>query len=355
VAAEQPTAREEHQADALLRAELRSTQISVLRRRAAATGVSQDEIDTADDADSPKPALIDLIMLNEAPSVGGAVAEIPLSKQPPAKLEWLRAELTELKMPALRKRATMEGILGEEAVEEVYDSENPKSALIDLLLQAHASPSVEVAEAAVDEDDAIQAMGELEQLRSELVLMRLSVLKKRALSVGMASEAVEAVDDADDPKEAIVALLVETRKLAAAETATVDMSRELEQLRSELVLMKLSVLKKRALSAGMASEAVEAVDDADDPKEAIVALLVEVQAKARSSSPPRPHFGAPADHAPMGKPPQQAEPANLVPKGKHVMLSYQVGAHPRLCCSLSRGTHATTFKFSTPELISEPR
>ena len=43
----------------------------------------------------------------------------------------------------------------------------------------------------------------------------------------------------------------------------------------ELAEMRLSALKRRALSAGLSQAAVEGVDDCEDPRQAILDLLIE--------------------------------------------------------------------------------
>ena len=47
-------------------------------------------------------------------------------------------------------------------------------------------------------------------------------------------------------------------------------------LEAELVGMRVSALKRRARAAGVAAGAVDGVDDTDDPKAAIVTILLEV-------------------------------------------------------------------------------
>jgi hypothetical protein len=51
-----------------------------------------------------------------------------------------------------------------------------------------------------------------------------------------------------------------------------------ERLRLELTGMKMSALRKRALAADVGSDALEVVDDSDDPKTAMVALLLKAHA-----------------------------------------------------------------------------
>ena len=81
----------------------------------------------------------------------------------------------------------------------------------------------------------------------------------------MATIEVEAaIDDADDPKAAIIELI-----LAAA-------GAEAEALRVELGQLKIGALRKRAKAVGADMGKVEeAIDEAEGPKVAIIELVVE--------------------------------------------------------------------------------
>ena len=108
-------------------------------------------------------------------------------------------------------------------------------------------------------------------LRSELSALKVGELRKRALEAGVSSDAVEAVYDSDDPKAALIELLVvEERVLDDDDRAGGGDA----ALRSELSALKAGELRKRALEAGVSSDAVEAVYDSDDPKAALIELLV---------------------------------------------------------------------------------
>ena len=114
-------------------------------------------------------------------------------------------------------------------------------------------------------------------LRAELTPLTIKALKRRALAAGMGSDAVEDVDDADDPREAIIEIL-----LNAAEQASAS-SNSTEMLRAELAPLKMKMLKQRALAAGVQPDVIEDVDDADDPREAIIEILIAVEAATTGS------------------------------------------------------------------------
>eukprot|EP01052_Picozoa_sp_SAG31_P000247 SAG31_NODE_7_length_42755_cov_130.245728_43_plen_185_part_00 len=80
---------ERHAAVESLRVELQSERISHLRRRAQAAGVSQADLDGADDSDTPRAALIELLLaqLPKIDAVGIGAVSTPhfgVAKQPGA-------------------------------------------------------------------------------------------------------------------------------------------------------------------------------------------------------------------------------------------------------------------------------
>ena len=94
-----------------------------------------------------------------------------------------------------------------------------------------------------------------------------------------------------------------------------------EALRIELRGLKLSALRKRATAAGADEADMDAVDDSDDPKRALVELVIAKAAAGGTDTPAvsasnKPHFGATA-----------AKDTHTRGNGgggdiKHVMLSY---------------------------------
>ena len=94
-----------------------------LRKRAAAAGVGEDEIEEARDADEPKKEIVKLI-------VGAAAAQAEAAARQAAAQ---RAELHALKLPELRKRAAAASISGN-AIEEARDADEPKKEMIALIV-----------------------------------------------------------------------------------------------------------------------------------------------------------------------------------------------------------------------------
>ena len=98
-----------------------------------------------------------------------------------------------------------------------------------------------------------------------------------------------------------------------------------EGVRAELLAMKVSALKKRAKETGVEAAQLEAADDADDVKGAIVALVLEKMRaeQAEGEAPPaavKAHFSADAGRS------SKAD-SRLASRfgGKHCMLSYNWG------------------------------
>jgi hypothetical protein len=212
--------------------------------------------------------------------------------------------------------------------------------LVELTVAAAAATKAAPAAVGVDRM-ATDSSPTVATLRSELAPMKLSALQKRALADGVDSDALEeALDDGDNPKEAVIALLLQKYASAQSPADATDAAR-LERLREKLDLMKLSALQKRALADGVDSDALEeALDDDNSPKEAVIALLLQKYASAQSSTgatdaalieqllaltaeeqSDRPHFGSKKT---------DAAPPPAASSTKHVMLSYQWGHQTRV-------------------------
>ena len=114
----------------------------------------------------------------------------------------------------------------------------------------------------------------MEQLRAELAGMKLGEVRKRARAAGVEAAAIEAaIDEADDPKATMTELIV------SAEAA------RLASLEEELAGMKLGEVRKRAKAVGVDPEALERIDEADDPKASVVEMIL---AASRAEPEPEP-------------------------------------------------------------------
>jgi hypothetical protein len=121
-----------------------------------------------------------------------------------------------------------------------------------------------------------------EARRAELAALRIGALRKEAQLVGVDMAQIdEAVDEADEPRVALVELIL------AATAAKV--SEEAEAVhRAELAQLKIGALRKRAKAAGADMEQVEkAIDEADEPKAAVIELIVKAAAGLPEGVPTR--------------------------------------------------------------------
>ena len=107
-------------------------------------------------------------------------------------------------------------------------------------------------------------MADVSALRAELVGLGLKVLRTRARAEGASAEQLDDAADADDPKAAVIELL-----LALSHDAS-----DGAELRAELEALRLKELRQRARAEGFATEALDHAADSDDPKAAMVELLL---------------------------------------------------------------------------------
>jgi hypothetical protein len=213
---------------------LSAMSLGELRRRAAAVGVPAQQIEDARDGDDPKSELIGLINAAAAP--------------PPA--------LDTMSVRGLRQHAASAGI-SDEQIEAARDSEDPRSALIALI-----PPEQET---------------QKKVTQTELVPLTVRELRQRAADAGITAEVIEDARDNDDPKAALVALLV-----AHGRPQTTSAPFDAKALQAELTMLPVKELRQRATDAGIDTEAIEDARDNGDPKAALIALIT-----AHSQSQPR--------------------------------------------------------------------
>jgi hypothetical protein len=180
-----------------------------------------------------------------------------------------------------------------------------------------------------------------------LVGLRMAALLKRARAAGIDQETLDDTQDAESPRDALIALLVAAELQAHAADGAAE-----ARLREELVGLRMAALLKRARAAGIDQETLDDTQDAESPRDALIALLVEAQsgadavashstaqpvpvatrgaaavpALAAAATPVSP--GGNRSHFGVRKPAQQPAATTRTPRvallnGKHVMLSYQ--------------------------------
>eukprot|EP01043_Picozoa_sp_COSAG02_P022650 COSAG02_NODE_1184_length_14008_cov_44.301963_1_plen_678_part_00 len=102
-------------------------------------------------------------------------------------------------------------------------------------------------------------------MEAELRTLKLGALSKRALASGATAEELETAQDEDEPKAAVIALILRYEVAPS------------EALRGELSKLKLGALSRRAVASGVDADALEAAQDADTPKVAVIELIVRAE------------------------------------------------------------------------------
>jgi len=95
--------------------------------------------------------------------------------------------------------------------------------------------------------------------------MSLKSLKQRAKSEGVPQDAIEDIDDAEHPKQTAIKLIIDQ----------IEKNSDLEvNQRAELSKLSLKDLKRLARDENIKSELIENVDDEEQPKTAVIALVL---------------------------------------------------------------------------------
>jgi hypothetical protein len=80
---------------------------------------------------------------------------------------------------------------------------------------------------------------------------------------------MEAAADSDDPKQAVIELLAQRKSASRTDDAQTD-----DALRHELSSLRLKELRLRARRAGIGEGPLDSAADEEDPKAAMVELLL---------------------------------------------------------------------------------
>ena len=259
---------------ASLTAELQGLRISALQKRAEKKGVDATKLDDALEADNAKEGLIKLIVevecsldkveeVNAAAAASATAAADVAAKQNAA----LTAELQGLRISALQKRATADGV-DSSRLDAALDADNAKEEVIKLIVGL--APSADASEA----DPAENGYREIEPvLRAELAECKLGALQRRAVEEGVEQVSVmDAIDEGDDPRARLIELIIAKR----AEHGSCNRAHETKvaALRSELSEMRYGALQKRAIKDGVDQGLIWDAADRDDSKEQLIELIV---------------------------------------------------------------------------------
>eukprot|EP01052_Picozoa_sp_SAG31_P020164 SAG31_NODE_1504_length_8079_cov_2.892607_6_plen_832_part_00 len=256
------------QAEAAIRDELAGLKMGALRQRAMADGVSDGDIEDADDSDLPRNALVDLIVATRRQET----AEKSAPSKPAA--DALKQELRHMTLSALRKRAAVAGV-EEREIDGADDDEDPRGAMIGLIVRKEAP---------------LPPSTEKEELTQVLQQTKMSTLRKRAVAIGLDQAKVDRAGDDEDPRAALISLIVEEETAEAPRGARLALQDQpssvdgamVEALLNELRPMKMSALRKRALAARVTGERLDKADDADNPQAALISLIVEAECPPQS-------------------------------------------------------------------------
>eukprot|EP01052_Picozoa_sp_SAG31_P023142 SAG31_NODE_1886_length_6989_cov_6.914514_3_plen_521_part_00 len=187
----------------------------------------------------------------------------------------LREELGSLKPSVLRKQVKELGV-AEEQVDAAEDSADPHAALMDLLVSA-ALPEKK------DEGGSRPASDETArwELRAQLDTLKYSALRKRARELGVDEAEVDAAGDSDEPRNALINLLVASTSLSEGYGQRASNERPVAALRRELSSLTLKRLKQYARELGVCEKALEDAEDGDDVNSAVVSLCIEAKTKGQ--------------------------------------------------------------------------
>ena len=228
------------------------------------------------------------------PPVARAATAAP--KPPPTfrSTQSLVVELEALGIGTLSRRAEAAGA-DEDCLLAAQDGNSPKAALIALIVElTPADP--------------------LETLKLELSVLGIGTLSKRARESGVDDTHLLEAQDSEDPKPAIIALILENSAPAPDPVA---------MLRLELEGMGIGTLSKRAKAEGVDEQRVMEAQDSDEPKPALLELILDA-VKKDGLRPARAHFRSvdASPIAPASSVDFEAAAAAEI-DGPHVMLSYQ--------------------------------
>jgi hypothetical protein len=103
-------------------------------------------------------------------------------------------------------------------------------------------------------------------MRQSLEGLKLSQLRRRAQAAGVGEAQMEGASDGDNETRDLVQLIIEQRKSVSAA--------QLSALRAELLPLKLSALRRRAIADGVSSDDMDHAADGDDERGSLITLIL---------------------------------------------------------------------------------
>ena len=161
--------------------ELTPMKLSRLKVRAREVGITDEQLDDADDADNVKQTVIEMILAEQSATV--------------------RSEaLHNMKVSELKRLATQAGV-SREQIDDADDEPDTRGVIIQLILETQTN----------EDPDGIEA------LRTELEeITKIKTLKARARQEGIDREQLDDADDADDVKDTIIKLILHKKQLGVS-------------------------------------------------------------------------------------------------------------------------------------------
>ena len=157
-------------------------------------------------------------------------------------------------------------------------------------------------------------------VREELRALKLGGLSRRCRQSGISDEELEELQDQDEPKIALI------RWIVAHEADP------MEEVRKKLLELKLGALSRRAVAAGVSEESLEEAQDSDEPRAAVVALILKLGVAAAEqcvAAPPTPRpsslSATPPPEVTRG-PPHAAEPEEEAPAPSPASVPHEAPA-----------------------------
>jgi hypothetical protein len=150
------------------------------------------------DSEQEQEKLVYSMQSNAVPgTTGGTTTHVVITAEDgeDAGIAELRAELSTLKLKALKKWARDDGV-STELLEDADDADDIRAAVIQLILE----PTIKGGSGSVHQARAA--------LETELADVKLKALKKRARASGVSQDSLDDADDADDIRGAVVALII---------------------------------------------------------------------------------------------------------------------------------------------------
>ena len=170
--------------------------------------------------------------------------------------------------------------MSDEQLDEAEDEEDVKTAIVQLVLSQPQSCTQPARDSDLEpepEHSADSGFANAGGLRRELQRCKFSALKQRAHSAQVSTKQIEEAEDSDMPKESLINLILRAVETPAGHVVHGYTAAALDDHRSELNTLRLRELRARAKAAGVGTDQLDVAMDADDPKAAVINLLVDLR------------------------------------------------------------------------------